>query len=164
MTQFKTFILLIVVAMISLGCAAKTNEFNFDEENVEVQSIEEAESMVSFMIREPEVPFEISDKTIRVVNVSSRIQAVEVSYTQTEDRSNLVLMMNNSNIDNPQGERGDKLDSGAQTYNQGDGHVSVLFWEHDKVNYLLISGQVVNENMVPLYTQSELIEIANTIQ
>lgn len=51
---------------------------------------------------------------------------------------------------------------GSQTWDQGDGHVSAIYWRNEGLTYSLISGK--NNNLEPLYDYQTLIEIANTIK
>lgn len=126
-------------------------------------SIEEAENKVPFEIKQPSVPFPVTQKSARILDTDGKFDAVEITYSNADEGLNLILMITNSKADTPpSGKKGQKLANGSQTWDQGDEHVSAIYWRNEGLTYSLISGK--NNNLEPLYDYQKLIEIANTIK
>lgn len=126
-------------------------------------SFEEAEAKIPFEIKQPSVPFKVTQKSARILDTNSTFDAVELTYANTDEGLTLIIMMTNSKADTPpNGKKGLQLTNGSQTWDQGDGHVSAIYWRNEGLTYSLISGK--NNNLEPLYSHQTLIEIANTIK
>ncbi|MEC0125173.1 hypothetical protein [Paenibacillus pabuli] len=121
------------------------------------------EAKIPFEIKQPSVPFQVTQKSARILDTNGKFDAVEVTYANTDEGLNLIIMITNSKVDMPpNGKKGLKLTNGSQTWNQGDEHVSAIYWRNEGLTYSLISGK--NNNLEPLYDYQTLIEIANTIK
>ncbi|MGC5772150.1 hypothetical protein [Paenibacillus pabuli] len=126
-------------------------------------SFEEVEAKIPFEIKQPSVPFQVTQKSARILDTNGKFDAVEITYANTNEGLNLIIMITNSKVDTPpNGKKGLKLTNGSQTWDQGDEHVSAIYWRNEGLTYSLISGK--NNNLEPLYDYQTLIEIANTIQ
>lgn len=126
-------------------------------------SIEEAEAKVPFEIKQPSVPFQVTQKSARILDTNGKLDAVEITYANTDEGLSLILMITNSKADTPPtGKKGLKLANGSQTWDQGDEHVSAVYWRNEGLTYSLVSGK--NNNLEPLYDYQTLIEIANTLK
>lgn len=126
-------------------------------------SIEEAEAKIPFEIKQPSVPFQVTQKSARILDTNGKFDAVEITYENTIEGLTMIIMMTNSKADTPpNGKKGLKLANGSQTWDQGNEHVSAIYWRHEGLTYSLISGK--NNNLEPLYDHQTLIEIANTIK
>lgn len=126
-------------------------------------SIDEAEAKVPFKIKQPSIPFQVTQKSTRILDTNGKFDAVEITYANTDEGSNLILMITNSKADTPPtGKKGLKLANGSQTWDQGNEHISAIYWRNEGLTYSLISGK--NNNLDPLYDYQSLIEIANTIK
>lgn len=131
-------------------------------------SIEEAKTKIPFEIKQPSVPFQVTKESARVLDANSNkfdFDAVEITYTNTDEGLTLVIMITNSKVDTPpNGKKGLNLANGYQTWDQGTEHVSAIYWRDEGLTYSLISGRESNGNFEPLYDHQTLIEIANTIK
>ncbi|WP_338540427.1 hypothetical protein [Paenibacillus tundrae] len=126
-------------------------------------TIEEAEAMIPFDIKEPSVPFQTTEKSIRILATNDPYDAVEITYANTEQGLNLIMMITNSKVKtSPHGKKGQKLANGSQTWDQGNDHISAIYWRNEGLTYSLVAGK--NNNLEPLYDYKTLIEIADTIQ
>lgn len=126
-------------------------------------SIEEAEANIPFDIKQPSVPFQVTQKSARILDTNGKFDAVKITYENTIEGLTVIIMMTNSKADTPpNGKKGLKLANGSQTWDQGDEHVSAIYWRNEGLTYSLISGK--NNNLEPLYDHQTLIEIANTIK
>jgi hypothetical protein len=126
-------------------------------------SIEDAEAKIPFEMKQPSVPFQVDQKSARILDTNGTFDAVEITYENTDEGLTLILMMTNSKADTlPNGKKGLKLANGSQTWDQGDEHINAIYWRNEGLTYSLISGK--NNNLEPLYDQQTLIEIANTIK
>lgn len=136
---------------------------HLDGSSPAVISIEEAEAKIPFTIKQPSVPFKVTQTSARILDTRGKFDAVEVTYANTDEGLSLILMTTNSKTDTPPtGEKGLKLANGSQTWDQGNEHLSVIYWRNEGLTYSLIAGK--NNNLEPLYDYQTLIEIANTIQ
>ncbi|MNC41753.1 hypothetical protein D3C75_905310 [compost metagenome] len=73
------------------------------------------------------------------------------------------MMITNSKVKtSPNGKKGLKLANGSQTWDQGNDHISAIYWRNEGLTYSLVSGK--NNNLEPLYDYKTLIEIADTIR
>jgi hypothetical protein len=128
---------------------------------------EETIKKAPFQLRQPEVPFEVTNKTARSIKASTKApyDVVEMTYANAKQGLQLTLAEANSKDDvTPNGEMGPKLQNGSQTWIVGDQNKSGLYWKYNAVNYSLISFKIENGKFVPLYDNSKLAEIANTIK
>ena len=126
-------------------------------------SIEEAVAEIPFEIKQPSVPFQVTQKSARILDANGKFDAVEITYANTDEGLNLIIMITNSKADTrPNGKKGLKLENGSQTWDQRNEHVSAIYWRNEGLTYSLISGK--NNNLEPLYDYQTLIEIANTIK
>ncbi|QLG40198.1 MULTISPECIES: hypothetical protein [unclassified Paenibacillus] len=160
---------LLVLCMIPLLLSACLHnaESNHPTINSELSppveiSLEEAEARTPFEIQQPSVPFQVTQKSARILDTNGKFDAVEITYANPDEGLNLIIMITNSQVDTPpNGKKGLKLSNGSQTWDQGDGHVSAVYWRNEGLTYSLVSGK--NNNLEPLYDYQTLIEIANTI-
>jgi hypothetical protein len=114
-------------------------------------------------MKQPSVPFQVDQKSARILDTNGTFDAVEITYENTDEGLTLILMMTNSKADTlPNGKKGLKLANGSQTWDQGNEHINAIYWRNEGLTYSLISGK--NNNLEPLYDQQTLIEIANTIK
>ncbi|SHN78050.1 hypothetical protein SAMN04487896_4014 [Paenibacillus sp. ov031] len=126
-------------------------------------SFEETEARTPFEIKQPSVPFQVTQKSARILDTNGTFEAVEITYANTDEGLNLITMITNSKVDTPpKGKKGLKLSNGSQTWDQGDGNVSAIYWRNEGLTYSLISGK--NNNLEPLYDYQTLVEIANTLK
>lgn len=126
-------------------------------------SIDEAEAKVPFKIKQPSIPFQVTQKSTRILDTNGKFDAVEITYANTDEGSNLILMITNSKADTPPtGKKGLKLANGLQTWDQGNEHISAIYWRNEGLTYSLISGK--SNNLDALYDYQSLIEIANTLK
>ncbi|RAW12777.1 hypothetical protein DC345_21040 [Paenibacillus taichungensis] len=126
-------------------------------------SLEEAEANIPFEIKQPSVPFQVTQESARILETNGKFDAVEITYANTDEGLTLITMITNSKADTlPNGTKGLKLTNGSQTWDQGDEHVSAIYWRNEGLTYSLISGK--NNNIEPLYDYQTLIDIANTIK
>jgi len=126
-------------------------------------SFEEADAKMPFEIKQPIVPFQVTQKSARILNANGKFDAVEITYANTDEGLTLIIMITNSKADTPpNGKKGLKLTNGSQTWDQGNEHVSAIYWRNEGLTYSLISGK--NSSLEPLYDNHTLIEIANTIK
>lgn len=126
-------------------------------------SLQEAKAKVPFIIKQPTVPFEVTEQSTRLLETNGTYEAVEMTYANKDEDLNLILLITNSKADTPPtGKKGQKLTNGSQTWDQGNGEVSAIYWRHEGLTYALVSGK--NNNLEPLYDYGTLIEIANTVQ
>ncbi|WP_019424812.1 hypothetical protein [Paenibacillus sp. OSY-SE] len=127
--------------------------------------IKDAVKQVPFTVMQPEVPFEVTDKSARVFHTQMNFDAIEISYLNTKQGLNLLLTITNSQHDTgPKGKKYRKLDNQAQTWDQANEFFSALYWRHDGLTYVLFSGKETNGTTSPLYSNEQLLEIANTIE
>lgn len=64
-------------------------------------SIEDAEAKIPFELKQPSVPFQVDQKTARVLDTNGTFDAVEITYENTDEGLTLILMMTNSKADTP---------------------------------------------------------------
>ncbi|MGQ8875009.1 hypothetical protein [Paenibacillus sp. TSA_86.1] len=126
-------------------------------------SLQEAEARVPFKIKQPVVPFEVTEQSTRILETNGTYEAVEMTYANREEDLNLILLITSSKVDTPpKGKKGQKLTNGAQTWDQGNTEVSSIYWRHEGLTYAVVSGK--NNNLEPLYDYPTLLKIANTIR
>lgn len=126
-------------------------------------SLQEAEAKVPFKIKQPVVPLELTEQSTRLLETNRTYEAVEITYANKEGDLNLIFLITNSKVDTPPtGKKGQKLTNGSQTWDQGNGEVSAIYWRHEGLTYTVVSGK--NNNLEPLYDYVTLLKIANTIQ
>jgi len=169
----KPFIFFMIV-LWSAACGQNTEAIRQPAvpEPIEVEihppaelSVEEAQALVPFRIREPAVPFPVTRKFARILDTGSRFDAVEITYENSDEGFVMVLLTTNSKADTvPQGRKGEKLKNGAQTWEQITEHVVGVYWRHDGLTYTLVSMQYADGSMGKLYDYPKLLEIANSIQ
>ncbi|PZT57599.1 hypothetical protein [Paenibacillus silvae] len=126
-------------------------------------SLQEAKAKVPFPIRQPVVPFEVTEQSTRILETDGTYDAVELTYANKEEGTNLILLITNSKADTPpKGKKGQPLSNGSPTWDQSNENVSAIYWRYEGLTYALVSGK--NNNLEPLYDYATLKEIANTIQ
>lgn len=105
----------------------------------------------------------VTEKSTRILAANEPYDAVEITYANTDQGLNLIIMITNSKVNtSPNGMKGLKLANGSQTWDQGNDHVSEIYWRNEGLTYSLVAGK--NNNLEPLYDYETLIEIADTIQ
>lgn len=54
-------------------------------------SIEEAEAKIPFEIKQPSVPLQFTQKSVRVLDTNGKFDAVEITYANTDEGLNLIM-------------------------------------------------------------------------
>lgn len=159
--------MLCMVLLVLSACSEKT-ESSLVTGDVEPSlpavevSVQEAEARVPFKIKQPVVPFEITEQSTRILETNGTYEAVEMTYANKDEDANLILLITNSKADTPpKGKIGRKLTNGSQTWDQGNEEISAIYWRYDGLTYALVSGK--SNNLEPMYDYTTLLEIANTI-
>ncbi|GIP46255.1 hypothetical protein J45TS6_47140 [Paenibacillus sp. J45TS6] len=167
MKAISKLLFLCMIPLLLSGCLQNA-ESNQPTNNLDLSppveiSIEEAVAEIPFDIKQPSVPFQVTQKSARILDANGKFDAVEITYANTDEELNLIIMITNSKADTrPNGKKDLKLENGSQTWDQGNEHVSAIYWRNEGLTYSLISGK--NNNLEPLYDYQTLIEIANTIK
>lgn len=167
MKAISKLLLLCMIPMLLSSCLqnGESPQLTYDSDlkpPVEI-TIEEAEAQIPFEIKEPSVPFQTTEKSIRILASNDPYDAVEITYANTDQGLNLIMMITNSKVKtSPNGKKGLKLANGSQTWDQGNDHVSAIYWRNEGLTYSLVAGK--NNNLEPLYDYETLIKIADTIQ
>ncbi|WP_434749380.1 hypothetical protein [Paenibacillus amylolyticus] len=157
------------MVLVILSACSKKTESNTMVGDVEPNppavevSLQEAESRVPFKIKQPVVPFEVTEQSTRLLETNGTYEAVEITYANKDEDLNLILLITNSKVDTPpKGKIGEKLTNGSQTWDQGNAEASSIYWRYEGLTYAVVSGK--NNNLEPLYDYVTLLKIANTIQ
>jgi len=126
-------------------------------------SIEEAKTRIPFDIKQPVVPFQVSEKSARILKTNGKYDAVELTYVNTEEELNLMLLITNSKSRmTPSGQKGQRLSNGAQVWEKSSDLIKAIFWRNEGLTYTLFSGK--HNTFDPLYDFQALVDIANTIK
>ena len=64
-------------------------------------SVEEAEAKIPFEIKQPSVPFHVTQQSARILNTNGEFDAIEITYANSDEGMNLIIMITNSQIDTP---------------------------------------------------------------
>lgn len=64
-------------------------------------SIEEAEAKIPFEIKQPSVPLQFTQKSVRILDTNGKFDAVDITYANTDEGLNLIMMITNSKADTP---------------------------------------------------------------
>lgn len=160
--------MLCMILVVLSACSQKTeskqmtDDVELSSPAVEV-SLQEAEARVPFKIKQPVMPFEVTEQSTRLLETNGTYDAVEITYVKKDENANVILLITNSKVDTPPtGKKGQKLTNGLQTWDQGNGEVSAIYWRHEGLTYTVVSGK--NNNLEPLYDYETLLKIADTIQ
>lgn len=161
-TLFSLFVVILLLSACSQDTDKKTSH---ELVLVPPMSIEEAQLKAPFAIKQPTIPFKVTEESAKTMETTNGFDAVEITYRNADEDITLVMMINNSKIDAPpNGQKGPKLANGAETWDQGDQKVSAIFWRHENLNYTLISGKISAGKVEPLYDIQKLVEIADTLK
>ncbi|WP_128103216.1 hypothetical protein [Paenibacillus sp. DCT19] len=167
MKAISKLLLLCMIPILLSSCLHNTEspQLTYDSDlNPPVEiPFEEAEAKIPFEIKQPSIPFQVTEKSTRVLAANEPYDAVEITYANTDQGLNLIMMITNSKVNtSPNGKIGLKLANGSQTWDQGNEHVSAIYWRNEGLTYSLVAGK--NNNLEPLYDYETLIKIADTIQ
>lgn len=142
----------------------KSNKLTDLSPPVEI-SIDEAQTKIPFMIKQPSVPFRITKKSAKILDTNGKYDAVEITYENTNEGLTLTIMIINSKVGtSPNSKKGLKLANGSQTWDQEFEHVNAIYWRHEGLNYTLASVRNNNGESEKLYDHQTLSDIANTIK
>ncbi|WP_426641437.1 hypothetical protein [Paenibacillus illinoisensis] len=167
MKAVTRLLFLCMIPLFLSGCLQDSKESNQPINTSDLKppvniSVEEAEAKIPFEIKQPSVPFHVTQQSARILDTNGEFDAIEITYANSDEGINLIIMITNSQIDTPPtGKKGLKLTNGSQTWDQGNEHVSAIYWRNEGLTYSLISGK--NNNLEPLYDYQTLIDIANTL-
>ncbi|TCZ77070.1 hypothetical protein E0485_11425 [Paenibacillus albiflavus] len=176
-----SIIILLAFVLLVVGCKASKNdiqpsnlqtnnsslvisngEIKWDEDK-NALSFDEFIKKVPFEVKQPEVPFEITNKAIG--GIEAPFDFIQMTSANDKLGFEIILAISNSKDNSkPQGKKGVKLENGSQTWIQSDQSVSALYWRYDGLTYVLSSLKIENGNFLPLYDTEKLVEIANTIK
>ncbi len=118
---------------------------------------------IPFDVQQPQLPFIVTHKAAGIMNAP--FDMIKITYANEQEGLQLILAESNAtNKSSPKGTLGPNLSDGSQTWIQGDENFSGLYWRRDGHTYSLASNKIENGKFVPLYDESKLIEIANTIK
>lgn len=180
--------LIVVLLMLAGGCGtgAKNNDISPIAEDVEqtpgtspglsirdgvavwdpgsecCKSFEDTLDEVPFEVSIPKVPFPITHQSADIV--PANFDLIQLTFANEERGEQLILAVSNSQVKSkPDGKKGPKLSDGTQTWIQSTPSLSGLYWRKQGLTYALGSNKVEDGNFVPLYSISELVQIANSI-
>ncbi|MDU7472345.1 MAG: hypothetical protein E7L01_03145 [Paenibacillus macerans] len=126
------------------------------------QSFEETLLEVPFEVPIPKVPFPITHQSADIV--PANFDLIQLTFANEERGEQLILAVSNSQVKSkPDGKKGPKLNDGTQTWIQSTPNLSGLYWRNNGLTYALASNKVEDGDFVPLYSISELVQIANSI-
>lgn len=151
---------------IKSGFTVSDEGFKWNEDK-NALPFEEAIKKAPFQIKEPPVPFEVTNKVAYVLKSTTKpsFDIVVMTFANADQGYQLTVGADNSKkpTSNPKAPLGPKLKNGDETWTYIDQGKSGLYWRHNGQNYSIISFKIENGKFVPLYDTSSLIEIANTI-
>ncbi len=126
------------------------------------KSFEDTLNEVPFEVSIPKVPFPITHQSADIV--PANFDLIQLTFANEERGEQLILAVSNSQVKSkPDGKKGPKLSDGTQTWIQSTPSLSGLYWRKQGLTYALGSNKVEDGNFVPLYSISELVQIANSI-
>jgi hypothetical protein len=150
----------------NIGLTISDEGFKWNDDK-NALAFEETIKKAPFQARQPEVPFEVTNKMAHSIKSPTKTpyDVIEMTYANVKQGLQLTLTEANSKDDATRtGEIGPKLQNGSQTWIAGDQNTSGLYWRYNGVNYSMISFKIENGKFVPLYDNAKLVEIANTIK
>ncbi|MDU0330539.1 MULTISPECIES: hypothetical protein [Paenibacillus] len=126
------------------------------------ESFEDTLLEVPFEVPIPKVPFPITHQSADIV--PANFDLIQLTFANEERGEQLILAVSNSQVKSkPDGKKGPKLSDGTQTWIQSTPNLSGLYWRNNGLTYALASNKVEDGDFVPLYSISELVQIANSI-
>lgn len=126
------------------------------------KSFEDTLQEVPFEVPIPKVPFPITHQSADIVPAS--FDLIQLTFANEERGEQLILAVSNSkDKSKPDGKKGPQLSDGTQTWIQNTLSLSGLYWRKQGLTYALASNKVEDGTFVPLYSISELVQIANSI-
>ncbi|MCC3375025.1 hypothetical protein [Cohnella sp. REN36] len=142
----------------ALSISSEGNKWNEDKNAL---PFEQVIDKVSFKVKEPEVPFEVTHKAASLI--TDPFVVIQLTYANEKVGYQLVLAESNSDKFKPGGKVGPHLKDGTETKVQSNQHSSVLAWRKNGMTFTLITTKIEDGEFVPLYDVSKLKEIANSI-
>lgn len=126
------------------------------------KSFEDTLLEVPFKVPIPKVPFPITHQSADIV--PANFDLIQLIFANEERGEQLILAVSNSKVkSNPDGKKGPKLTDGTQAWIQSTPNLSGLYWRKQGLTYAIASNKVEDGDFVPLYSISELVQLANSI-